>query len=119
MLPYDIGLKEGSDPEVTKEQRREERLNALADKEHEAIQRQTANESHSAHTAQPPSSSSSSASSAAATSVRSPEPDPMGGDGPTPAPLLGALHSSNTAANSSQSGSAASVTANSADSIQH
>ena len=112
MMPYDIGLKEGSDSEVTKEQRREDRLNAEADREHEAMQRQ-ANSSSSAH-----SSSSASSSQSAPTTVRSPDPDPLG-DGPTPAPLLGALHSSNTAANDSQDGTAASVTANSADSIQH
>jgi len=119
MMPYDIGLQEGSDPEVTREQRREERLNAQADKEHEAIQRQAADDSLSAKSATPASSSSTASSHTAPTSVRSPEPDPMGGDGPTPAPLLGALHSSNTAANDSQAGSAASVTANSGDSIQH
>ena len=115
MLPYDIGVKEGSDPEVTREQRREDRLNAAADKEHEALQREAANSSSSSSSS---SSTSSSTSSSSTSAVRSPDPDPLG-DGPTPAPLLGALHSSNTAANDSQGGSAASVTANSSDSIQH
>ena len=112
MLPYDIGLKEGSDPEVTEEQRREDKLNELADREHEAIRRQADN-STTAHSSHP-----SSSQASAPPAMRSPDPDPLG-DGPTPAPLLGSLHSSNTAANNSQTGSTASITANSADSIQH
>ena len=118
MLPYNIGLNSGSsDIERVREEKREERINALADREHEQLKAQAESTPSS-------SSSNSTASSAAADSTQAPptvrSPDPTSEDGPTPAPLLSSLHSSSTsAANTSSPGSTADVTTGSSDSIQH
>ena len=117
MLPYGIGLNSGSsDIERVREEKREERLNAIADREHEQLKAQATSSSSSTSTP--------AASTPKVDSVEAPppirSPDPISDDGPTPGPLLSSLHSSSTsAANTSSPGSTAGITTNSSDSIQH
>ena len=102
MLPYNIGLNSGSsDLGRVREEKREERLNAQADKEHERLQEEAAaaaSSSSSSSSSSSAQSSSSSLSSASDTeSVVAPDtiasPEPLA-DGPTPKPLLSSLHAS-------------------------